>query len=68
MARVLECKQFFQFEDGYGIEQNGDHIYDVWEHNIRALSLMDREWPLHELRLFTTLANLQQDSGAREKD
>ncbi|MEK7192540.1 MAG: HD domain-containing protein, partial [Patescibacteria group bacterium] len=50
MARVLGIlKQFLpELEDGYGIEQNGDHIYDVWEHNIRAFAhSMDREWPLH---------------------
>lgn len=35
-------------ERGIGIEQNGDHIYTVWEHNLRALQhSADREWPLH---------------------
>lgn len=33
---------------GVTCEQNGDHIYDVWEHNLRALQhSADRGWPLH---------------------
>lgn len=33
---------------GIDIEQNGDHIYTVWEHNLRALQhSADRDWPLH---------------------
>lgn len=26
-----------EIERGIGVEQNGDHIYTVWEHNLRAL-------------------------------
>ncbi|HEY4518618.1 MAG TPA: HD domain-containing protein, partial [Candidatus Paceibacterota bacterium] len=34
--------------EGLGIEQNGDHIYHVWEHNLRAVQhSADRNWPLH---------------------
>ncbi len=37
-----------ELEQGLGCEQNGDHIYDVWEHNLRALQhASDRGWPLH---------------------
>lgn len=37
-----------EIEEGIGCEQNGDHIYDVWEHNLRALQhAADRGWPLH---------------------
>ena len=37
-----------ELEQGLGCEQNGDHIYDVWEHNLRALQhSSDRGWPLH---------------------
>lgn len=33
---------------GIDIEQNGSHIYTVWEHNLRALQhSADRKWPLH---------------------
>lgn len=37
-----------ELEAGLGCEQNGDHIYEVWEHNLRALQhATDRGWPLH---------------------
>ncbi|MBI5140125.1 MAG: CCA tRNA nucleotidyltransferase [Candidatus Vogelbacteria bacterium] len=37
-----------EVEEGIGLEQNGDHIYDIWEHNLRALNhSADRGWPLH---------------------
>lgn len=37
-----------ELEEGLGCEQNGDHIYDVWEHNLRALQhSAERGWPLH---------------------
>lgn len=35
-------------ERGLGVDQNGAHIYTVWEHNLRALQHgADRQWPLH---------------------
>ena len=37
-----------ELEQGLGCEQNGDHIYDVWEHNLRALKhAAERGWSLH---------------------
>lgn len=37
-----------ELEQGIDMEQNGDHIYSVWEHNLRALQhASDRGWPLH---------------------
>lgn len=37
-----------ELEAGLGCEQNGDHIYEVWEHNLRALQhAKERGWPLH---------------------
>lgn len=37
-----------ELEEGLECEQNGDHIYRVWEHNLRALQhAADRKWPLH---------------------
>jgi putative nucleotidyltransferase with HDIG domain len=37
-----------ELEQGLGCEQNGDHIYHVWEHNLRALQhSAERQWPLH---------------------
>jgi putative nucleotidyltransferase with HDIG domain len=37
-----------ELEDGLGVEQNGGHIYDVWEHNLRTMQhAADKDWPLH---------------------
>lgn len=37
-----------ELEKGIGVEQNGSHIYTVWEHNIRALDhAVKHNWPLH---------------------
>lgn len=48
-----------EIEEGIGMEQNGDHIYDIWEHNLRALNhSADRGWPLH-----VRLAALLHDVG-----
>lgn len=48
-----------ELEEGIKTEQNGDHIYDVWEHNLRALQhASDRGWPLH-----VKLAALLHDVG-----
>lgn len=45
--------------EGVGVEQNGDHIYDVWEHTVRVVQhSADREWPLH-----VRLAALFHDIG-----
>lgn len=39
---------FPELLQGMRCEQNGDHIYDVWEHNLRALQhSAERNWPLH---------------------
>ncbi len=40
-----------ELEEGIGIEQKGEHIYDVWEHLLHALShAAEKNWPL-EIRL-----------------
>jgi putative nucleotidyltransferase with HDIG domain len=37
-----------ELEIGIGVEQNGEHIYDVWEHNLRTMQhAADKDWPLH---------------------
>jgi len=37
-----------EIEAGIGVEQNGDHIYDVWEHTLRSVQhSADRNWPLN---------------------
>ncbi len=55
MAGIIFCQRLGvlkyavpELEEGLGCEQNGDHIYDVWEHNLRALNhSAERKWPLH---------------------
>ncbi len=37
-----------ELEVGIGVEQNGSHVYDVWEHNLRTMQhAADKDWPLH---------------------
>ena len=56
---------------GIGVEQNGDHIYDVWEHNLRAVQhSADRAWPLH-VRIAALLHDVSKPETRRwskEKD
>ncbi len=48
-----------ELEIGIGVKQNGSHIYDVWEHNLRTMQhAADKEWPLH-----IRLAGLLHDIG-----
>ena len=55
MAGIIFCQRFGllkyflpEIEEGLGTEQNGDHIYDVWEHNLRALNhAAGNGWSLH---------------------
>ena len=36
-----------ELEEGIGITQNKDHVYTVWEHNIRAMMhAAEKKWPL----------------------
>lgn len=48
-----------ELELGIGMEQGGEHIYDVWEHTLRALQhSADKGYPLH-----VKLASLLHDIG-----
>ncbi|MEK7614121.1 MAG: HD domain-containing protein [Patescibacteria group bacterium] len=50
MAHDLGVLEYIvpETEKGLHVKQNGDHIYDVWEHNLRALQhSADNAWPLH---------------------
>ena len=48
-----------ELEEGLGIEQRGEHLYDVWEHNLRSLQhAANRRWPFH-----VRLAALLHDVG-----
>lgn len=55
-------------EKGIHVKQNGDHIYDVWEHNLRALQhSADRKWPLH-VRLSALLHDVSKPETRRWSD
>jgi len=55
-------------EKGIHVKQNGDHIYDVWEHNLRALQhSADRDWPLH-VRLSAVLHDVSKPETRRWSD
>lgn len=50
LANKLKLLRFIvpELEKGIGCEQNGSHIYTVWEHNLRALDhAVKHGWPLH---------------------
>ncbi len=50
LANKLGVLQYIapEIEKGISLEQNGDHIYTIWEHNLRAVKhSADRGWPLH---------------------
>jgi len=50
LANKLGVLQYIapELEKGISLEQNGDHIYTIWEHNLRAVKhSADRGWPLH---------------------
>lgn len=57
-----------ELEQGLKCEQNGDHIYDVWEHNLRALQhSADRNWPLH-VRIAALLHDVGKPATRRWSD
>lgn len=57
-----------ELEEGVACEQNGDHIYDVWEHNLRALQhSADRGWPLH-VRLSALFHDVSKPETRRWSD
>lgn len=57
-----------EIEAGIDVEQNGDHIYSVWEHNLRALQhSADREWPLH-VRLAALFHDVSKPETRRWSD
>lgn len=57
-----------ELEEGLGCEQNGDHIYHVWEHNLRALAhSAERKWPLH-VRLAALLHDIAKPATRKWSD
>jgi putative nucleotidyltransferase with HDIG domain len=59
-------KQFIpEIEEGIGVIQNGDHIYPVWEHSLRALQhAADKGFPLH-IRLAALLHDVSKPATRR---
>ncbi len=54
-----------EIEKGIDVEQAGDHIYTVWEHNLRALKhSANREWTLH-VRLSALLHDVSKPETRR---
>ncbi|MFA6254252.1 MAG: HD domain-containing protein [Candidatus Paceibacterota bacterium] len=48
-----------ELEKGIGMEQKGEHVYDIWEHTLRAIQhAADKNYPLH-----VKLAALFHDIG-----
>ena len=60
LHKIGALKQFLpELEEGIHMKQNGDHIYDVWEHTLRvAQHAADRNWSFH-----VRLAALFHDIG-----
>ncbi len=55
-------------ENGLHVKQNGAHIYDVWEHNLRALQhSANRKWMLH-VRLSALLHDVSKPETRRWSD
>jgi len=63
--KVLRFKNS-EIESGIEVDQAGEHIYTVWEHNLRALQhSADREWPLH-VRLAALLHDVSKPETRRK--
>ena len=57
-----------ELESGIGVNQGGEHIYDVWEHTIRAVQhSADRDWPL-EVRLAAMFHDIGKPKTQRVSD
>lgn len=73
MAEKLGVLKFIvpELEIGIGVKQNGEHIYDVWEHNLRTMQhAADKSWPLH-IRiagLFHDIGKPQTREWSKEKN
>jgi len=72
MEGIKACQKFGilkyiipELEKTISIEQKGAHIYDVWEHSLRALQqTADKNWPL-EIRLAALLHDIGKPKSRR---
>ncbi len=73
MAQKLGILKYIvpELEIGIGVEQKGEHIYDVWEHNLRTMQhAADKDWPLY-IRLsglFHDIAKPHTREWSKEKN
>ncbi|MFA6227466.1 MAG: HD domain-containing protein [Candidatus Paceibacterota bacterium] len=72
MEGIKSCQKFGilkyiipDLEKTISIEQKGAHIYDVWEHSLRALQeTADKKWPL-DIRLSALLHDIGKPKSRR---
>jgi poly(A) polymerase/tRNA nucleotidyltransferase (CCA-adding enzyme) len=73
MKGIISCQKYgvlkyiiAELETGIGIEQGGSHIYDVWEHNLRAMQhAADKKWPL-DSRISALLHDIGKPKSRRK--
>ncbi len=68
MAARLQILKYIvpDLETSIGIDQGGVHVYDVWEHLLRALQLTaDKGWPL-EIRLAALFHDIGKPATRRK--
>ncbi len=73
MRGIISCHKFGilkyiipDLETGISIEQGGSHIYDVWEHNLRAMQhAADKKWPL-DSRIAALLHDIGKPKSRRK--
>lgn len=61
-----------ELEEGIGVEQNKDHKYTVWDHNLKSLDhAVNKKWPFH-VRLSALLHDVGKPAsrqwGEKNKD
>lgn len=67
LAQELGLLEFVapEFKVMFGVEQNKSHVYDVWEHSLRALQhAADKDYPL-EIRLSALLHDIGKPESRR---
>lgn len=70
LAHSLDILKYVsrETESGLHVEQRGEHLYDVWEHNLRALQhASDSKWPIH-VRLAALFHDVSKPETRRWSD
>src|SRR3989344_227076 len=67
--RLALLSQFLpELEEGVHVEQNGEHIYDVWEHSLRVLQHSAQKEAALEIRLAALLHDVGKPRTRRWSD